>query len=59
MSTIDRETVQLLMHNLTVNLTNQQFREQHGTLLEQYRNLLNKPPTDPHSIPPSSQGIHL
>lgn len=44
MSSIDRETVQLLMHNLTVNLTNQQFRDQHVTLLEQYRKLLSKSP---------------
>lgn len=46
MSTIDRETVQLLMHNLTVNLTNQQFRDQHGTLLEQYRALRSTRPDD-------------
>jgi SHAQKYF class myb-like DNA-binding protein len=43
MSTIDRETVQLLMHNLTVNLTNDDFRAQHGTLLDQYKALNDKP----------------
>lgn len=58
MSIIDRETVQLLMHNLTVSLSNQQFREQHGTLLEQYRTMLSKPPTDSPNLPPlSSQGF--
>lgn len=56
MSAIDRETVQLLMHNLTVNLTNQQFRDQHGALLDQYRNLLSKPSSDSHSSAPQPQG---
>ena len=37
MSAIDRETVQLLMHNLTFNLASSQFRGQHLTLLDQYR----------------------
>jgi len=46
MSPIDRETVQLLMHNLSVNLANQQFRDQHSLLLEQYRTLLAKTPTE-------------
>jgi hypothetical protein len=49
MNTIDRETVQLLMHNLTVNLNNQVFRDQHGALLDQYRTLLNKPSSSPSS----------
>lgn len=57
MSSIDRETVQLLMHNLTVNLNTPQFRTQHFTLLEQYRNLLTKqPPSDSHS--PQSTRIY-
>jgi len=46
MSPIDRETVQLLMHNLAVNLANQQFRDQHSLLLDQYRTLLSKAPTE-------------
>lgn len=40
MSNIDRETVQLLMHNLAINLANQQFREQHSILMDQYRSVL-------------------
>ena len=40
MSNIDRETVQLLMHNLAINLANQQFREQHSILMDQYRTVL-------------------
>jgi hypothetical protein len=42
MSPIDRETIQLLMHNLSVNLANQQFREQHAFLLDQYRLIIQK-----------------
>lgn len=42
MTPIDRETVQLLMHNLASNLSNQQFRDQHALLLAQYRDLLAK-----------------
>ncbi len=42
MSPIDKETVQLLMHNLSINLANQQFREQHAFLLEQYRQVVGK-----------------
>eukprot|EP00026_Physarum_polycephalum_P010788 Phypoly_transcript_10968.p1 GENE.Phypoly_transcript_10968~~Phypoly_transcript_10968.p1 ORF type:complete len:327 (+),score=63.88 Phypoly_transcript_10968:45-983(+) len=53
MNTIDRETVQLLMHNLTVNLNNQVFRDQHGALLDQYRSLLNKP-SNPSTMSSSS-----
>jgi len=44
MSPIDRETVQLLMHNLAMNLANQQFREQHTVLLEHYRYLTKQQP---------------
>jgi SHAQKYF class myb-like DNA-binding protein len=51
MSPIDRETVQLLMHNLAVNLANQQFRDQHSLLLDQYRTLLSKAPTEHTSTP--------
>jgi SHAQKYF class myb-like DNA-binding protein len=49
MSPIDRETVQLLMHNLAANLANQQFRDQHSLLLDQYRALLSRTPTEPAS----------
>jgi SHAQKYF class myb-like DNA-binding protein len=55
MSPIDRETVQLLMHNLAVNLANQQFREQHTLLLDQYRTLLSRAPTDHTAGPLASQ----
>jgi len=37
MSQIDRETMQLLMHNLAINLANQQYKDQHITLYEQCR----------------------
>lgn len=37
MTPVDRETIQFLMHNLAVNLANQQFKEQHLYLLEKYR----------------------
>lgn len=40
MSTIDRETVQLLMHNLAINLANPTFRDQHSNLMDQYRTIL-------------------
>jgi hypothetical protein len=40
MSTIDRETVQLLMHNLAINLANPTFRDQHSSLMDQYRTIL-------------------
>jgi len=46
MSPIDRETIQLLMHNLALNLANQQFREQHAYLLEQYRSVIAKAQSD-------------
>jgi len=46
MSPIDRETVQLLMHNLALNLANQQFREQHAYLLDQYRSVIGKTQTE-------------
>jgi len=42
MTSIDKETVQLLMHNLTINLANQQYKEQHAFLLEQYKSALSK-----------------
>jgi len=41
MSQIDKDTVQNLMYNLALNVTTQQFREQHMFLLEQYRKLLD------------------
>jgi len=47
LSPIDKETVHLLMHNLTINIANQQFREQHNFLLEQYRALIGKSQTEP------------
>ncbi|KAN0038811.1 hypothetical protein ACTA71_001002 [Dictyostelium dimigraforme] len=37
LSMIDRETMQILMHNLAINLANQQYRDNHQTLSEQYR----------------------
>jgi len=46
MSPIDRETIQLLMHNLALNLANQQFREQHAYLLDQYRSVVGKTQPD-------------
>jgi len=46
MSPIDRETIQLLMHNLALNLANQQFREQHAYLLDQYRSVIGKTQTE-------------
>jgi hypothetical protein len=42
------------MHNLAVNLANQQFRDQHSLLLEQYRTLLSKTPTDPQQTSSAS-----
>jgi len=42
MSPIHRESIQLLMHNLALNIANQQFREQHAFLLDQYHNVLSK-----------------
>lgn len=44
MSPVDRETIRLLMHNLSLNLENHQFREQHVFLLEQYRAVVDKKP---------------
>eukprot|EP01102_Stenamoeba_stenopodia_P018852 TRINITY_DN6988_c0_g1_i1.p1 TRINITY_DN6988_c0_g1~~TRINITY_DN6988_c0_g1_i1.p1 ORF type:complete len:419 (+),score=79.49 TRINITY_DN6988_c0_g1_i1:229-1485(+) len=41
MTPLERDTVQLLMHNLAVNLANQQFREQHAALLDQYRTMIS------------------
>jgi len=63
LSPIDKETVHLLMHNLTINIANQQFREQHNFLLEQYRTLIGKSqtePTDRVSATPVSKepGVH-
>jgi len=37
MNPVDRETIQFLMHNLAINLANQQFKEQHVYLLDKYR----------------------
>ncbi|KYQ96936.1 myb domain-containing protein [Tieghemostelium lacteum] len=37
MTPADRETMQVLMHNLAVNLANQQYRDNHQALLEQFR----------------------
>jgi len=42
MNDIDKKTVQLLMHNLAINIANQQFREKHAYLLERYHSLTNK-----------------
>ncbi|EGG23275.1 myb domain-containing protein [Cavenderia fasciculata] len=39
MSQTDRETMQLLMHNLAINLANQQYRDQHQSLIDQCRSL--------------------
>ncbi|EFA77680.1 myb domain-containing protein [Heterostelium album PN500] len=39
LSQIDRETMQLLMHNLAINLANQQYRDQHQSLLDQCRSM--------------------
>eukprot|EP01112_Ceratiomyxa_fruticulosa_P010415 TRINITY_DN2759_c0_g2_i2.p2 TRINITY_DN2759_c0_g2~~TRINITY_DN2759_c0_g2_i2.p2 ORF type:complete len:365 (-),score=71.03 TRINITY_DN2759_c0_g2_i2:132-1226(-) len=44
LSPIDRETLQVLMQNLTVNLASQSFRDQHSILIEQYRSLLQSRP---------------
>jgi len=49
MSPLDKETVQLLMHNLAINLANKQLREQHTLLLEQYRSLLLPQPDNEES----------
>jgi hypothetical protein len=57
MSPMERETVQVLMHNLTVNLASQQFKNQHGLLMEQYKalNSLDQPQqTSSGEISPSS-----
>jgi len=40
LSNVDRDAVNILMHNLAVNLANQQYREQHLVLLDRYRNLI-------------------
>jgi len=60
MSPIDKETVQLLMHNLAINLANQQLREQHSLLLDQYRSLVNKhiQPEPPES-PQQSNAVQI
>lgn len=42
MSDIDKETIQLLMHNLCINLSNQQFREQNSFLIEEYQKIYQK-----------------
>jgi len=39
MRQVDRETAQILMHNLAINLTNRTFTESHKTLIEQRKNL--------------------
>lgn|SRR3990167_976939 len=43
MNSVDRETLQLLMHNLAINLSSQQFRDQHVLMMDQYRNILSQP----------------
>jgi len=61
MAPVDRETIQFLMHNLAVNLANQQFKEQHMFLLEKYRqvtgNVTNTPPPpqNPNMLSPGMQ----
>lgn len=37
LSSVNQATVQLLMHNLTLNIANEQFREQHEQLLSKFQ----------------------
>jgi hypothetical protein len=57
MNPVDRETIQFLMHNLAINLANQQFKEQHVILLEKYRqisgNTVPAPATDAQNAIPN------
>ena len=53
MSAIDRETIQLLMHSLTINLSSASFREQHLDMLDQYRDFVasnSDPNLDLHTL---------
>eukprot|EP01113_Clastostelium_recurvatum_P007381 TRINITY_DN1343_c0_g1_i1.p1 TRINITY_DN1343_c0_g1~~TRINITY_DN1343_c0_g1_i1.p1 ORF type:complete len:356 (+),score=81.16 TRINITY_DN1343_c0_g1_i1:75-1142(+) len=64
MTALDREMLQVLMHNLAQNLASQNFRDQHGSLIEQYRSILQitKPAEPafatqaPPSIPAEAEG---
>jgi len=47
MEQVDRDTLQLLMNNLAVNLSNQQFRSHYNSLMEQYRNILSEEESTP------------
>lgn len=53
MNAIDRETIQLLMHNLFINLSNPQFREQQFQIMQQYKEHItsHQPVQDPVYIP--------
>ena len=44
LSAIDREIIQLLMQNLMLNLSTQEFRDQYTPLIEQYNSLLKTGP---------------
>lgn len=61
MSPVDRETIQLLLHNLTMNLDSSNFREQHSYLLDQYQSILQNAFTLRRSLPEVSDHlvIHL
>ena len=53
MNSIDRETLQLLMHNLAINLSSQQFRDQHVLMMDQYRNMIvHNDPNEYNSFDP-------
>jgi hypothetical protein len=48
LSPIDREVIQLLIHNLMLSLSTPEFREAHMPLMEQYHALKYKQPI--HSV---------
>jgi len=42
LTTLDQTTIQLLMHNLTINIANEQFKNQHLHLIDQYKKMMEE-----------------